>query len=514
MKKIRLLVTSDTHAQWHQHPEYPNYSLKNTVNLLNKLQKEDSIPTLKFDLGDFIQGSAMATYTSQIERSAEVYARAMNDLHYDYQIIGNHEFNFGLRYQSTALDNLRASILCANILQAETNQPFIGKAYDLIEISGIKVGIIGLTTHYIPNWELPQHYKGLEFIDAFESAKFYVNLLRPQVDLLIVAYHGGFERDLSTGEPLEVLTGENQGYRMINQLPEIDVLLTGHQHRLICQSFMNSFVLQPGYGGEVVGEILVDFETRQKISYIGRLCSFMEVAEETDHLFVEPEYSKSKEWLNEILGYAPIRMISEDSHQARIIGHPFVEYINYLMLKYTNCDFAGISLLNDYFVEFQGPISREKLLTIYPFYNQIAIVELTGQEIYAVMEHNMAYFMEDAHQSIQVNPSYLFPKTKHYNYDLYSGLQTKVKLSEKSGNRVIEIIDEQTQKPLILERRYRLAVTQYRAVGGGDYQTFTSDKILSITDMDVASLIEKGLHDLSDLEWEYINTNYSHIVWL
>ncbi|MBG9980800.1 bifunctional metallophosphatase/5'-nucleotidase [Facklamia sp. DSM 111018] len=514
MKKIRLLVTSDTHAQWHQHPEDLNYSLKDTANLLKKLQKECSLPTLQFDLGDFIQGSAMATYTSQIEHSAEVYARAMNDLHYNYQIIGNHEFNFGLPYQASALDKLQANILCANILDTKTRQPFIGKAYDLIELAGIKVGIVGLTTHYIPNWELPQHYQGLEFIDAFESAKFYVKLLRPKVDLLIVAYHGGFERDLSTGEPLEVLTGENQAYQMITQLPEIDILLTGHQHRLICQPFKNSFVLQPGYGGEVVGEVVVDFETRLNVSYKGRLCSFREEAEEIELSSVEPEYSKSKKWLNEILGYAPIQMMSEDSHQARIIGHPFVEHINYLMLKYTNCDFAGISLLNDHFVEFQGPISREKLLTIYPFYNQIAIVELTGEEIYAVMEHNMAYFIEDEHRAIQVNPNYLFPKTKHYNYDLYSGFLCKVKLSENIGNRVVEIIDEQTQKPLILNQNYRLAVTQYRAVGGGDYQAFTPDKILTITDMDVASLIEKGLDELSNLEWHHINSKYMHLKWL
>ena len=38
-----------------------------------------------------------------------------------------------------------------------------------------KIGIIGVTTSYIPNWELPAHYEGLRFEDAFESAKHYVD---------------------------------------------------------------------------------------------------------------------------------------------------------------------------------------------------------------------------------------------------------------------------------------------------------------------------------------------------
>src|SRR5699024_120524 len=125
------------------------------------------------------------------------------------------------------------------------------------EIEGIRVGIIGTTTHYIPHWELPQHYEGLAFKDAFETTQYYAKLLRPQVDVLVVAYHGGYESDLETGQPLEELTGENQGARMLAEIPEIDVLLTGHQHRLINQAVNQAWTVQAGFAGERVASVTI-----------------------------------------------------------------------------------------------------------------------------------------------------------------------------------------------------------------------------------------------------------------
>ena len=41
--------------------------------------------------------------------------------------------------------------------------------------------------------------------------------LREEADLVVVAYHGGFEKDLETGEPTELLTGENEGYDLLEK---------------------------------------------------------------------------------------------------------------------------------------------------------------------------------------------------------------------------------------------------------------------------------------------------------
>lgn len=72
---------------------------------------------------------------------------------YDARCLGNHDFNFGLDYLSYYVDQNKAPIINDNILDAETNVPFFGKEYVIIEKNGLKIGILGITTQYIPHWE-------------------------------------------------------------------------------------------------------------------------------------------------------------------------------------------------------------------------------------------------------------------------------------------------------------------------------------------------------------------------
>src|SRR5699024_7693875 len=66
-------------------------------------------------------------------------------------------------------------------------------------------------------------------------------------------YHGGFESDPLTGEATEPHTGENEGYKILTEIPEIDVFLTGHQHRRLNLVTRDTAIVQPGYRGEAVG---------------------------------------------------------------------------------------------------------------------------------------------------------------------------------------------------------------------------------------------------------------------
>ena len=123
----------------------------------------------------------------------------------------------------------------------------------------MKVAILGVTTHYIPNWENPNNIKGLGFEDALETTKMWVRKIREieKPDVLVVAYHGGFESDLETGEPTETLTGENQGYRICKEIEGIDVLLTGHQHRSLASAVNGIAIVQPSFNGQAIGKISI-----------------------------------------------------------------------------------------------------------------------------------------------------------------------------------------------------------------------------------------------------------------
>lgn len=516
MKQLSFFMTSDTHGHWLGRQNDDHHGLLNTATALQELRARLGHTSLAIDLGDFIQGSSFATYCAQISGDGSCFAQAMNTLDYDYQIIGNHEFNFGQDYRDAILNQLHAPILAANIVKKGSQTPFMGKAYDIRQVDGIKVGIIGITTHYIPNWELPKHYEGIEFLDAFETAKKYVQELRPQVDVVVLAYHGGFEADLDTGQLLEADKGENQGYRMVKEIPGIDVLLTGHQHRLLNQQVGNTYIVQPGHGGERIAQVTLTLDDDHQITglvgYLHEVDDY--VADKQLATVMEPSLSQGKAWLSTVLGTAPLQQPTQDIFLARLNGHPFIELLNQVQLKVTGAEFSGIALVNEYFSSFHGPITNEILLKAYPYYNLIATVQLTGRQLYQVMEFDFHYFEKDEHGQIIVNPTYVLPKPKHYNYDLYSGFTTYVDMNQPTGKRIKTIIDERTGQAIEMDRLYRVAVSQYRAVGGGDYDMFGQDKILAISETDIATALIEALNEFEPEKWDQINHDYQHVRWV
>lgn len=508
-------MTSDTHGYWLDIPGKENQSLRDTAATMKRLKEETEHPTIAIDLGDFIQGSALATYCSQIAGDGRVFARAMNEVGYDLHVIGNHEFNFGFDYRNQILDQLKAPIVVSNIVSSDTAEPVFDAPYHIMEVAGIKVGIIGVTTHYIPNWELPEHYTGITFKDAFETTQHYAKLLRPEVDVLVVAYHGGYESDLDTFEPLEEHTGENQGARMLQEISEIDVLLTGHQHRHINQKVGNAWTVQPGYAGEYVAEVVLTLEGNKIKTMSGQLHEAAATpAEEAFDQVLMPELAEGEAWLKHVIGDAKLISVTNDVLKARVYGHPYVELLNQLQLKETGADFSAIALINDSFSKFTGPITNELLLETYPYYNRIAKVAVTGQDLHNVMEYNLEYLEQNKQGQIGVNPEYVSPKPRHYNYDLYSGLKMTADLTRPVGQRVQALVNEATNEAIEKTETYTLAISQYRAVGGGDFKTFTPDKIIQLSETDIATLLREALVAYTAEDWQVINTTYTHVEWV
>ena len=211
-----------------------------------------------------LQGTALTYFHAKINNNMpNPMIEAMNLMGYDAAVIGNHEFNYGRAYLDNAIKTSNFPWLCANITNKTTGESFTSKPYIIKTFdNGLKVGILGLTTKYIPNWENPETIQDLDFEDAVESANKWLEIMKKQeaTDINIVSYHGGFERDLETGKPSEALTGENQGYELCMKVNNMDVLLTGHQHRVIENLSVNGvLVLQPGCNGNSIGKVSIEF---------------------------------------------------------------------------------------------------------------------------------------------------------------------------------------------------------------------------------------------------------------
>lgn len=262
-QSIHIYVTSDIHGNvlplTYGNNEKAEIGLTKAASLLKEKMSEHQNNVL-LDNGDLIQGTPLTYHYTKLGRDfINPMILLLNELKYDAAIIGNHEFNYGFPFLQKAVNESKFPWLSANIVREESGEPVFGQPYVIKTFDcGVKVAVLGLTTKYVPNWENPEHIKGLAFLDVVETAKKWVSHLKKKADIVVVSYHGGFERDLITGEPTETLTEENQGYQLCMEVEGIDVLLTGHQHRLLKGDVNGVTIIQPGTQGTYLGHVEIN----------------------------------------------------------------------------------------------------------------------------------------------------------------------------------------------------------------------------------------------------------------
>ena len=496
--KLTFLETSDMHGY-----VYPtDYSGEQNLAFgaakvaakLKELRAQAAGPVIAIENGDFIQGSPLSYYLAKEKSSAKELTKLINLMDYDVQVIGNHEFNYGIDYLKEAIESYHAPVLAANILN-EAGQPYFGKAYTIIEKAGIKIAILGLTTEYIPHWEKPETLAGLTFTNIVETAKKYIPLLKQQADLVIVSYHGGFEKDLTTGEATEALTGENEGYKLLQEVEGIDALFTGHQHRTIAAKINGIPVVQPGYRGNHIGEIQLTIKKNgdqvMVVDSHAALHTVENVAGDPQILSaIEPLELELEHWLDQTLGKVEGDMRITDPMQARLEEHPYVEFINRVQLSASGAEISGTALFNNEGKGFGKTITMRDVITNYIYPNTLAVIKVNGAELRTALEQSANYLAVENDQ-IVFNPAYIQPKPQYYNYDMYEGIQYTIDMNQPAGQRITELSFQ--GHPITAEQEFELVTNQYRAIGGGNYEMFGADKIVREVQIDMTELIAEYL---------------------
>src|SRR5918911_3082848 len=246
---VTIISTTDLHGNIYPLDYYTNKpdarGLAKAATIIKQIRKENPAALL-LDSGDTIQGTPLEyVHNKRNNAPPDPMMLAMNALRYDAMAVGNHEYNFGLDVLEKARHEAEFPWLSANTYRAGTSeiayQPYIIK-----EVGGVRVGVLGLTTPGIPNWENRENYAGLEFRDPVGEARRWVAVLRDKerVDLVVVAMHMGLEADLRTGEvtPGQV-EHENEAIRIAEEVPGIDVILMGHTHREVPAVVINGVLL-------------------------------------------------------------------------------------------------------------------------------------------------------------------------------------------------------------------------------------------------------------------------------
>lgn len=489
--KFRVIFTSDIHG-YLLPINYSNNTKSNTglSILASAIKKHRSENSVLFDLGDTIQGSPLM-YFHQLNRNkyANPVSVMMNKMNYDYYIPGNHDFNYGIEYLNTFVKQLNCETLCSNIYK---NGSYLFKqGYDIqVYQAGFKVLMIGITTKYIPNWENPEFIKRLEFRDPYEITKSIVQKHRDQVDLVIVGYHGGLEKDLHTREEFVRDTGENQGFKIFDEIKGVDILLTGHQHRIICEKIDNRVVMQPGCNGSLLGIVDVTYK-KSNDGFIKNLEPRFIKA--TDYYpdkelvnSIQKIEKANQKFLDEVIGFVPNdNLYIENLVKARLEKHPIVDFINMIQLDSSKAMLSSTSLANTV-TGFKKEITVRNVLSTYIYANTLVVVEISGLILKEYLEKCAEYLLIEDGKVIP-NPRFSYPKLEHYNYDMIDGIDYTFDLNKPFGDRVVSI--KYKNKEIKSDEVFTIVLNNYRANGGGDFYMLKDLKIVKEIPFNVAELI-------------------------
>ena len=501
--QLVFLHSSDTHGfllptDYQNKTDYnASFSLSRVSSVIKAEKKKYGANNVVVtDAGDCLQGSPLASYAHSTGDYSDLrtFTEAYNAVGYDARCLGNHDFNFGLDYLSYYVDNNEAPIINDNVLDAETEVPFFGREYTIIKRNGLKIGLLGITTQYIPHWEPKENVAGLKFVSAYEKIKHCAKILRPQVNVLAVMYHGGFESDPESGRATEPHSGENEAYQILTEIPEVDVLLTGHQHRRLNLVTRDTAIVQPGYRGEAVAEVILDIDdnTKKINSMTTKLIDTKDYEPDPAIVDIVSDLDRrTQAWLDQPIAHLDQPARSETAMKGRIEGAPFINLIQQMQLWFTKADVSATAVMSETAKGFDKTITMRDVLLNYPYANQLCRVKLTGKELRHIIEYSAGFLKKDENGKIGFIDRWIKPKPMLYHFDVFYPVEYEADLSKPVGERLTKLsLHGQSIKD---DQIYHLAVNNYRAMGGGFYPEYSMDKIETTLDKDYVQMFSEYL---------------------
>ena len=407
--------------------------------------------------------------------------------------------------------------LAANIYKEDGTNYFT--PYIVKTVAGVKVGILGLTTKNIPNWEVPANIKGLVFKDTVDEAQKWVKVLKDteKVDLVVVLAHEGFEKDIDTGKDLGTSI-ENQVYAIATTVPGIDVMLTGHTHLSIPGKTLNGvLVMQPKNAGVEICKADITMEqTATGWKVVTKTGANLPVTADTvaDQAILdatktqhETAVSYMKQPLGEATGDFP-------GAASRTEDSAIMDLIQKVQMKYANTDLSLAAMLPDPAPSFKkGPLTVRDMYSLYIYENTLFAIEVTGQQIKDELEWSANYF--NTYTYNKTATSLVNASVTGYNYDMLQGADYVIDVTKPVGQRISGLMYH--GKPMDMAATYTLALNNYRA-GGGGFLGFKGAPIVYQSSDEIRNLLiqyvkETGTIDPTvDSNWhivpDYLNSQY------
>lgn len=364
-------------------------------------------------------------------------------------VLGNHEFDFGADTLRARMAESRFPWLVTNVSEPD-GTPFGGGPRTLmVESNGVKVGLLGVLTRESPT--LSAGARDARFQHETEAAQAAVQALRAQgAELVVALTHLDLAQDLA----------------LVRQVKGIDLVLGGHDHDAATLQEGRTLVVKAGQDGAYLAAVDMVVERTDgtvKAWPAGwRLVSTKGEAGEPALAEAARRHAEAVDATMTV----PLAILAAplDSRHESVRGDEaglgnFVADSLRAALEADAALVNGGGLRGNRLYPAGSALTRADVLREMPFNNTVVLLELSGADLLAALEHGV---------SKAPDLSGRFPQV--------SGLSFTYEAKASVGRRVREATIG--GKPIDPARRYRIATSDYLADGGDGYEVLKRGRML------------------------------------
>lgn len=377
--KLTILQINDTHGYLEPHPELfwqgdkaeyrTSGGYARLLSIFKQVRQERNGAVIALDNGDTFHGTFHAVHSK-----GEAFIEPVNLLGLDAWTV-HWDFAYGVERMRELAGKLNHPLLASNCYDIDTGG-LAYPAFTVIERGGMRVGVIGIAATIIDK-TMPAHFStGLRFTLGNEELPGHIRMLRERerVDLVVVLSHLGFPQDV----------------KLVSEVSGIDILLSGHTHNRMDEPLLvnGTTIIQSGCHGSFIGRLDVEITSarvtgvrHQLIHVDDSIPSDVEMQRAVDEIIVP-----QREMLSEVVGQT----------ETALNRNTFLEATmdNLLLQAVAEAADTRIAFSNGWRYGAPippGPVTVNDLWNIVPPNPPVSLAELTGREMWEMMEENLEH---------------------------------------------------------------------------------------------------------------------------
>ena len=406
--------------------------------------------------GDQFQGTLFYTYYK-----GKLAAEMMNKMGYDAMTVGNHEFDDGPEVLRGFMDALNFPVLMSNAdFSAEPLLAGKLQKSTVINVNGTLVGLIGLTPQDTD--ELASPGKNVIFTDPSEAVQHQVDALTGAgVGIIIVLSHSGYGTD-------QEVAANTTG---------VDIIVGGHSNTLLSNTsdrakgpyptmVGDTAIVQAYAYGKFLGELNATFDDAGNlISATGEpLVMDGTVVEDAGTVARIAEAAGPLEEIRNKVVASTTAAIDGDRGSCRAVECQMGNLVADAMVDRVADQGVTIAIQNGGGVRASidaGEVTMGEVLTVLPFQNSLATMQLTGAGVIAALENGVSQAEDGAGRFPQVSGI-------RFTWD--------ASIAPNEG-RVVEVLvnDGGNWVPIDPDGVYGVVTNNYMRSGGDGYKIFAAE---------------------------------------